>query len=62
LSLSLAVGFSVREKPDVDYLEGKADIALIGTQTIRVAQNRGICSFGDLIFPTSASNIEDPMD
>ena len=51
MSLSLAVGFSVSEKPAVDYLEGKADIALIGTQAIRMAQNRGICSFGDFIIP-----------
>lgn len=48
-SLPLALGFGVREKPDVDYLKGKADIAVIGTQTIRVAENRGIGSVGDFI-------------
>jgi tryptophan synthase alpha chain len=48
-SLPLALGFGVREKRDVDYLQGKVDIAVIGTQTIRVAENRGIGSVGDFI-------------
>jgi tryptophan synthase alpha chain len=48
-SLPLALGFGVREKPDVDYLKGKADIAVIGTQTIRVAENQGISSVGAFI-------------
>ena len=48
-SLPLALGFGVREKSDVDYLKGKADIAVIGTQTIRVAENRGIGPVGDFI-------------
>jgi tryptophan synthase alpha chain len=48
-SLPLALGFGVREKPDVDYLKGKVDIAVIGTQTIRVAEQRGIRSVGDFI-------------
>ncbi len=48
-SLPLAVGFGVREKPDVDYLKGKVDIAVIGTQTIRVVEDRGLGSVGDFI-------------
>lgn len=48
-SLPLAVGFGVREKPDVDYLKGKVDIAVIGTQTIRVVEDRGVGSVGDFI-------------
>jgi tryptophan synthase alpha chain len=48
-SLPLALGFGVREKRDIDYLKGKVDIAVIGTQTIRVAENRGIGSVGDFI-------------
>jgi tryptophan synthase alpha chain len=48
-SLPIALGFGVGRKPDVDYLKGKVDIAVIGTQTIRVAENRGIGSVGDFI-------------
>jgi tryptophan synthase alpha chain len=48
-SLPLALGFGVREKCDIDYLKGKVDIAVIGTQTIRVAEKRGIGSVGDFI-------------
>jgi tryptophan synthase alpha chain len=40
--LPLALGFGVREKADVDYLIGKADIAVIGTQTIRLVESEGV--------------------
>jgi tryptophan synthase alpha chain len=33
--LPLALGFGVKEKSDIDFLKGKADIAVIGSQTIR---------------------------
>ncbi len=39
--LPLAVGFGVREKKDVAYLKGKADIAVIGTHLIRLLENQG---------------------
>jgi tryptophan synthase alpha chain len=48
-SLPLAIGFGVKKKADVDYLRGKADIAVIGTQTIRIIENDGIDSVGDFI-------------
>jgi tryptophan synthase alpha chain len=47
--LPLALGFGVREKADVDYLKGKADIAVIGTQTIEIMERDGIGSVGDFI-------------
>lgn len=40
--LPLALGFGVREKADVDFLRGKVDIAVIGTQTIRLVNDAGI--------------------
>ncbi len=40
-SLPLAVGFGIKEKGDIDFLRGKADIAVIGTQTIRVMEEKG---------------------
>ena len=40
--LPLALGFGVKQKSDVAYLTGKADIAVIGTQTIRLLEQGGI--------------------
>lgn len=40
--LPLAIGFGVRDRADVEFLTGKADIAVIGTQTIRLMETEGI--------------------
>jgi len=42
--LPLAVGFGVKERKDVDFLRGRADIAVIGTQTIREMERGGIAA------------------
>lgn len=47
--LPLALGFGVKEKSQVDFLKGKADIAIIGTQTIRVLEQDGIAAVGDFL-------------
>ncbi len=47
--LPLAVGFGVREKADVEFLKGKADIAVIGSETIRVAEEKGVSAAGEFI-------------
>ena len=47
--LPLAVGFGVGGKADVEYLTGKADIAVIGTKTIRLMEKDGIHAVGDFI-------------
>lgn len=47
--LPLAVGFGVKEKKDVDFLKGKAEIAIIGTETIRVVEKEGINAVGGFI-------------
>ncbi len=39
--LPLAVGFGVKDKEDIDFLRGKVDIAVIGSQTIRVVEEQG---------------------
>jgi tryptophan synthase alpha chain len=41
-SLPLAVGFGVKEKKDVDFLRGKADIAVVGSETLRVLETSGV--------------------
>lgn len=40
--LPLALGFGVKDRADVDFLRGRADLAVIGTQTIRVVEEQGI--------------------
>jgi len=48
-SLPLAVGFGIKERANVDFLRGKADIAVIGTETIRLVEEQGISSVGGFI-------------
>ncbi len=48
-NLPLALGFGVKEKADVDFLTGKADIAVIGTQTIRLVEENGVGAVGEFI-------------
>jgi len=48
-SLPLAVGFGVKDKADVSYLEGRADIAVIGSQTIRIVEEKGVTATGEFI-------------
>jgi tryptophan synthase alpha chain len=47
--LPLALGFGVKDRADVDFIKGKADIAVIGTQTIRLMENEGIGAVGKFI-------------
>jgi len=47
--LPLALGFGVKEKKDVDFLKGKIDIAVIGSETIRLIDQKGIKAVGDFI-------------
>lgn len=47
--LPLAVGFGVKEKADMENLAGKADIAVIGTQILRVMEKDGVHAAGDFI-------------
>ena len=48
-NLPLAVGFGIRSKEDVNYLTGKADIAVIGTETIRLVDEKGAEAVGPFI-------------
>jgi len=48
-NLPLAVGFGIRGKKDVDFLAGKADIAVIGTETIRLVDEKGAAAVGPFI-------------
>ncbi|MBN2062444.1 MAG: tryptophan synthase subunit alpha [Deltaproteobacteria bacterium] len=48
-SLPLAVGFGVKEKKDIDFLRGKAEIAVIGSETIRIVERGGIDAVGGFL-------------
>ncbi len=48
-NLPLALGFGIKERSDTDFLKGKADIAVIGSQTIRVMETAGIEAVGAFI-------------
>ena len=47
--LPLAIGFGVQGKGDLDFLKGKADIAVIGTETIRLVDAEGAAAVGPFI-------------
>ncbi len=48
-NLPLALGFGIREKADVDFLTGKVDIAVIGTQAVRIHEEHGAEAVGDFL-------------
>jgi tryptophan synthase alpha chain len=47
--LPLALGFGVKDRADIEFLTGKVDIAVIGTQTIRIVEERGVDAVGEFI-------------
>ncbi len=47
--LPLALGFGVADRSDIDFLKGKADIAVIGSQTIRLVDQEGVDGVGKFI-------------
>ncbi len=47
--LPLALGFGVKDKTDIDFLKGKADIAVIGSQTIRIVEEKGVSAVKEFI-------------
>ena len=48
-SVPIAVGFGIKDKADMMYLQGKADIAVIGSQTIRVTEDHGVTAVREFI-------------
>lgn len=42
--LPLAVGFGVKSREDIDFLRGKVDIAVVGSETIRVMEQQGVAA------------------
>ena len=48
-NLPLAVGFGISTREDVKILTGKADLAVIGTATIRLVAEKGAAAVGSFI-------------
>ena len=47
--LPLAVGFGIKERADVDFMRGKADIAVVGSESLRVLKESGVRATADFI-------------
>ncbi|MEJ2201068.1 MAG: tryptophan synthase subunit alpha [Desulfuromonadaceae bacterium] len=47
--LPLALGFGVGSKADVEFLKGKVDVAVIGSQAIRILDSDGVEAVGTFI-------------
>lgn len=41
-NLPLALGFGIKEKKDIDFLKHRVEIAVIGTQSLRIFEKKGI--------------------
>jgi tryptophan synthase alpha chain len=48
-SLPLAVGFGLKDRKDVDFVRGKAEIAIVGSESLRVLNQSGVRAAGDFI-------------
>jgi tryptophan synthase alpha chain len=47
--LPLALGFGVKSRSDIQFLEGKVDIAVVGSETIRLVDEKGLDAIEDFI-------------
>jgi tryptophan synthase alpha chain len=47
--LPLAVGFGVKSREDVDFVRGRADIAIIGSQSLRIVDRDGVEAVGQFL-------------
>ena len=48
-SLPIGVGFGIKDRADVDFLRGKADVAIVGSESLRVLNESGIRATGEFI-------------
>jgi tryptophan synthase alpha chain len=47
--LPLALGFGLKGRADVDFVRGKADVAIVGSESLRMLKESGIRATGDFI-------------
>jgi tryptophan synthase alpha chain len=48
-ALPLAVGFGLKSKSDVDFVRGKVDVAIVGSESLRVLNESGVRGVGEFI-------------
>jgi tryptophan synthase alpha chain len=48
-TLPLAVGFGLKNRADVDFVRGKAEIAVVGSESLRVLEESGVRAVGEFI-------------
>ncbi len=48
-SLPLALGFGVRDRNDMAYLCGKVDMAVVGSETLRIVDSKGVAAVAPFI-------------
>ncbi|MFC1642910.1 tryptophan synthase subunit alpha [Myxococcota bacterium] len=48
-SLPLALGFGVKHRADVDFLRGKVEMAVLGSETLRVLDAQGVEAVGPFV-------------
>jgi tryptophan synthase alpha chain len=48
-ALPLAVGFGLKSKSDVDFVRGKVDVAIVGSESLRVLDESGVRGVGEFI-------------
>jgi tryptophan synthase alpha chain len=49
ISLPLALGFGVKHRKDVEQITDRVDIAVVGSETIRIVESKGIDAVGPFI-------------
>jgi tryptophan synthase alpha chain len=47
--LPIALGFGVRNRADLDYLRGKVDMAVVGSETLRIVDEQGVAGVAPFI-------------
>ena len=47
--LPLALGYGVKSRADIDALRGRAEICVVGSETLRVMDERGVSGLGGYI-------------
>ena len=58
--LPLAVGFGVRDETGIDFLRGKADIAVVGSHCIRMLDEQGVAGVRGLVESLVAEAAREP--
>jgi tryptophan synthase alpha chain len=48
-TLPLAVGFGLKNRADVDFVRGKVDVAIVGSESLRVLNESGVRAVGEFI-------------